>query len=65
MRPCPHCAPYGGEPGLVPVVIRRTSEDLALPTAPRPFQRVIWVPCRHCHGSVASCCDGVGNAEEV
>jgi hypothetical protein len=61
MRPCPVCIPYGSDPpGFVPAVVSRPPEALALPPERRPPAQVIWVPCTHCHGSVASCCDTAG-----
>jgi len=62
MRPCPHCSPYGGDPGMVPVVLQLSAAELALPPEQRPPAQIIWVPCTNCHGSVASCCDTAGAA---
>jgi hypothetical protein len=31
MRPCPHCAPYGGRPGFVPAVVPLSCAEWALP----------------------------------
>jgi hypothetical protein len=57
---CPECSAYGYR-GLVPILAPRTPEELVLPEALRPPVTIIWVPCSHCHGGVASCCDTAGN----
>jgi hypothetical protein len=64
MMPCPYCVAYASDPpGLVPAIVDRTPEELALPPERRGPAQVIWVPCNYCQGGVASCCDGVGNDE--
>jgi hypothetical protein len=57
---CPICYPYG-KAGLVPEFLPRPPEEYALPPRQRPPQRMIWVPCSHCHGGTASCCDDAGS----
>ncbi len=60
---CRHCSPYGN-PGTVPVVVPRvprTPEEMAVSAHLRPPVAVIWVPCGHCTGGVASCCDAAGS----
>jgi hypothetical protein len=57
---CPRCVDYGMN-GLVPVLVPRTEEELALPPERRPPRQVIWTPCVNCIGGIASCCDAAGS----
>jgi hypothetical protein len=56
---CPYCIPYGMH-GLVPVVLPRTDEELALPPEQRSPAVVLWMPCGRCIGGDNAGSEGSG-----